>query len=261
MPSTAAVLLAHITGRAIRVHLPDNTRPGMQSVNGLTARPQHNTQGVAPPVRCSLRSREWQCLAPQTAAHLPGTPTGVRSGPAGTQAQDELAAPAKGSPAPQEPVPLGGSPHSPGATPVQLLRTATDAGLRVVTLNVRGLQHSRKWYDMQALAADYGCPGMIALTETKHKRKAALNGCMKQLYTAHSSVSSDGHAGVTLLVARKYSQAHLLQQQDVPQACSGYIVHVTIQLSTSNRLHVVAAYMPVTTTSLTEGQRIDTSAM
>jgi hypothetical protein len=59
------------------------------------------------------------------------------------------------------------------------LRSATDEDLRVVTLNARGLQGTCKWYDMQALAAECGCPDMISLTETKHKRKAAPNGCMK----------------------------------------------------------------------------------
>jgi hypothetical protein len=44
MPNTAAVLLAQITGRVIRVHMPDNTSPNMQTINGLTARPQHITQ-------------------------------------------------------------------------------------------------------------------------------------------------------------------------------------------------------------------------
>jgi ribonuclease HI len=70
---------------------------------------------------------------------------------------------------------------------------------------------------------------------------------MKQLYTAHSSATEDGHAGVTILVARKYTQANLVQQHDVPQACTGYVVHVTIQLQAHNKLHVLAVYMPVTT--------------
>ncbi len=85
---------------------------------------------------------------------------------------------------------------------------------------------------MQALAADYNFPDLIALTETKLKRKTTFHGPMKQLYTAHSSASDDGHAGVTLLVARKYTQAHLIQQQDVPQTCNGYLVHVTFQIQT-----------------------------
>jgi hypothetical protein len=66
------------------------TKPASSPAKGRLGRPTPDTEphpsGVAPPVRCSPCSHDWQCLAPEPAAHLPGTPTGVRSGPTGTQA-------------------------------------------------------------------------------------------------------------------------------------------------------------------------------
>jgi hypothetical protein len=92
-----------------------------------------------------------------------------------------------------------GSPGTPDTPPAQRLVRSSNGDLRVVTLNVRGLQGNQAWHDMQALAVDYSLPDLIALTETKQKRKTTFHGPMQQLYKAHSSASDDGHAGVALL--------------------------------------------------------------
>ena len=118
--------------------------------------------------------------------------------------------------------------------------------MRIVTLNIRGLQGAQAWYDTQALAADYSIPDVIALTETKQLRKTSLHGPMKQLYATYSSTTTDGHAGVVLLVARKYLRAHMINNLDIPRPCQGYLAHITVQRPVGSKLHIMAVYMPVT---------------
>jgi hypothetical protein len=88
--------------------------------------------------------------------------------------------PAKAGPAPQAAAAPEEGSEAPGTPPA--LRAPLVACKLVVTLNVRGLQGSQAWCDVQALAADYNYPDLIALTETKQKRKTTFHGPMKQLY-------------------------------------------------------------------------------
>ena len=75
----------------------------------------------------------------------------------------------------------------------------------MITINVRGLGSFLN--DMQAVALDHDMPDIMVLTETKRSAAVRLYGPMKQLYVACCSHTADGHAGVALLVSRKYKQS------------------------------------------------------
>ena len=55
---------------------------------------------------------------------------------------------------------------------------------------------------------------------------------------------------------RKYTQERLIHSETVPPNCNGYMVHITLQLQDSGKLHVIAVYMPVTTAHAADRQHV-----
>ena len=114
----------------------------------------------------------------------------------------------------------------------------------MITINVRGLGSFLN--DMQAVALDHDMPDIMVLTETKRSAAVRLYGPMKQLYVTCCSHTADGHAGVALLVSRKYRQSQQLETRPVPAECRGYLAHAVLTSASGSSLHIIAAYMPVT---------------
>lgn len=142
---------------------------------------------------------------------------------------------------PQQP----GGPH----TQPQMHPATTDTGpipnLKVMTLNVRGLQGRLE--DVLDVLQDHQ-PDVLVLTETKLTRRSCSHACRSlsgQGYVQrHSACKYNPSAGVSVLVKKSFADLGNIDTIEVPGDLGGYIKAVQLRLEISTPLTIVGVYMP-----------------
>ena len=114
--------------------------------------------------------------------------------------------------------------------------------VRLACINIRGSTSANA--DIQCMLNDLDTPDALILTETKRKKPQFMSKDISLQYATYHSTTSSGNGGVMMLVHKKYAKVGATAQQEVPNECKGYILHVTVGMPYTATLHLVGVYMP-----------------
>jgi len=128
--------------------------------------------------------------------------------------------------------------------------------LRVATVNVRGMQDSRLLV-LNIMQGRYGPapPHILIMTETKlinlhTKHRSPWLNMMRRTHNLYHSTlpnTNSPQAGVTIAIDKSFAESGNIDRKQVDAALEGFLLHLTIELPSSNPLHVLGVYCPLNT--------------